>query len=134
MTAALAVLSIGPVTTGRDALLEAFDGLFQAAAARLHVDVTEAERKDAKAQFAERFGAVLELTGRFESPPLPREVVLDMEAEIARISPVELAGVVAAIPLAQRAQEMLRHVALQHAQQKMLEHLALQADTRYGGN
>jgi len=57
-----------------------------------------------------------------------------MEGQIVRISPLELAGVVAAMPLAQQAQEMLRAVAFQHAQQKMLEHLALQADTRYGGN
>lgn len=120
--------------TGRDALLDAFDRVFAAAADKLHVDVTSEERAEAKAQFAERFASVLELTGRFESPALPAEVVDQMEGQIGRISQLELAGVVAAIPLAQQAQDMLRAVAYQHAQQKMLEHLALQADTRYGGN
>lgn len=120
--------------TGREALLDAFDRVFAAAATRLDLEVTPQERAEARDQFAERFAAILDLTGRFDSPPLPAEVVQEMESQIGRISPLELAGVVAAIPLAQQAQEMLRAVALQHAQQKMLEHLALQADTRYGGN
>ena len=120
--------------TGREALLEAFDRLFSAAAGKLHVEIGPQEHADAKEQFAERFSAMLELTDRFQSPPLPAEVVAGMEAQIERISPLELAGVVAAIPLAQQAQEMMRAVAFEHAQQKMLEHLAMQADTRYGGN
>jgi hypothetical protein len=120
--------------TGRDALLDAFHRVFAAAANKLDMKLTPEERTEAKDQFAERFAAVLDLTGRFESPPLPAEVVEEMESQIGRISPLELAGVVAAMPLAQQAQEMLRAVAYQHAQQKMLEHLALQADTRYGGN
>ena len=120
--------------TGRDALLDAFDRLFAAAATKLQVDVTPQARAEAKEQFAERFAAVLDLTNAFESPPLPPEVLDEMEAQIGRISPAEVAGVVASLPLARRAQEMLRAVAYQHAQQKMLEHLAMQADTRYGGN
>jgi hypothetical protein len=120
--------------TGRDALLAAFDRLFSAAASKLNVEVTEQERADAKEQFAERFAAVLDLTNRFESPPLPAEVLDELEAQVRRILPVEIAGVVASLPLAQQAQDMLRAVAFQHAQQKMLEHLALQADTKYGGN
>jgi hypothetical protein len=120
--------------TGRDVLLQAFDRLYDAAAAKLQVAVTDAERAEAKEQFTERFAGALELCGRFESPALPPEVVSEMAAQIERFSPLELAGVLAAIPLAQRAQEMLSAVAYQHAQQKMLEHLALQADTRYGGN
>ena len=114
--------------------MDAFDRLFQAAATKLNVGVTAQERADAKEQFAERFAALLDLTKRFESPPLPPEVVDELEAQVKRISPVEIAGVVASLPLAQQAQEMLRAVAFQHAQQKMLEHLALQADTKYGGN
>jgi hypothetical protein len=122
------------MTTGRDALLEAFEGLFDAAAAKLKVEVTDEQRRDAKAEFSDRFGAVLELTNRLQVPALPSEVRDEMIAEIAQISPIEMAGVVASIPLARRAQEMLRTAALQHAQQKMLEHLAMQAESRYGGN
>jgi hypothetical protein len=120
--------------TGRDALLNAFDRLFSAAAGKLNLEVTPEQRAEAKEQFAERFAAVLDLTNRFESPPLPPEVIDELEAQVKRISPQEIAGVVASLPLAQQAQEMLRAVAFQHAQQKMLEHLALQADTKYGGN
>jgi hypothetical protein len=120
--------------TGRDVLLDAFDHLFDTAASKLHVDVTPEQRAEAKEQFAERFGSMLELTGRFESPALPGEVLDEMKSQVGRVSSVELAGLLASLPLAQQAQEMLRVVAIQHAQQKMLEHLALQADTRYGGN
>jgi hypothetical protein len=129
-----AVVRIVRGMTGREALLDAFDRLFLAAASKLQVTVTPEERAEAKAQFAERFAAMLDLTGRLESPALPAEVLDEMEGQIARLSPVELAGVLAAIPLAQQGHEMLRSVAFQHAQQKMLEHLASQADTRYGGN
>ena len=120
--------------TGRDALLDAFDRLFEVAAKKLQVEVTAEQRGDAKDEFTERFGAMLGVADRFESPALPAEILEEMEQQIARTSPIELAGVVASIPLAQRAQEMLRSAALQHAQQKMLEHLAMQADTRYGGS
>lgn len=120
--------------TGRDALLDAFEHLFGAAAKKLEVTVTPEDRVEAKEQFTDRFAGVLDLAGRFESPALPREVLDEMEGSIARISPVELAGVLATIPLARQAQEMLRAVAVEQAQQKMLEHLAMQADTRYGGN
>jgi len=120
--------------TGRDALLDAFDRLFTAASKKLNVTVSPEDRTDAREQFAERFASILDLAGKLESSPLPPEVLEEMEAQIARISPTELAGVLTAIPVAQQAQEMLRSAAIQHAQQKMLEHLALQADTRYGGN
>ena len=120
--------------TGRAALLDAFDRLFSVAATRLQVDVTPADSVHAKSQFTERFAAALDLTDRLETPGLPAEVLAEMEAQVTRLSPIELAGIVATIPLAQQAQEMLHAAAIQHAQQKMLEHLALQADTRYGGN
>jgi hypothetical protein len=120
--------------TGRDVLLQAFDRLFTAATTKLDVIVSPQEQADARERFAERVGGMLELAGHVESPPFPAELVEEMEAQITRISPTELAGVLASIPLAQQAQEMLRTAALQHAQQRMLEHLAAQADTRYGGN
>lgn len=120
--------------TGRDALLDAFDRLFSVAATRLQVTVTPAEAAHAREQFTERFAAALDLTGRLETQGLPPEVLAEMAAQVTRLSPIELAGIVAAIPLAQQAQEMLRAAAVEHAQQKMLEHLARHADTRYGGN
>src|SRR5688572_20798284 len=97
--------------TGRDAILDAFDRLFATAATKLAVEPTPEERADAKQQFSDRFAAILDLTEKFESPPIPAEVMTAMESQIADISPVELAGVLAAIPLAQQSQDMMRAVA-----------------------
>jgi hypothetical protein len=120
--------------TGRDALLQAFDRLFDAAAQKLNLTCTPEERAEAKQQFADRFASALEVAKGVEVPALPEEVVASMESAIAALSPADLAGVIATVPLAQQTQEMLRAIAFRQAEQRLLEHLAQQADTRYGGN
>jgi hypothetical protein len=120
--------------SARDAILAAFDELYDAAAARLNVSATPEERAAARSHFSERFDKALELAGTVDISELPRPVVDAMKEAIAKLSPAELAGVVASIPLAQQTQEMLRAIAMRQAEQRLLEHLALQADTRYGGN
>jgi hypothetical protein len=120
--------------TGRDAILSAFDELFDAAAAKLDVTVTTAERAEARARFADRFDKALELAGTVDTEALPRPVLDEMKAAIDGLSMAELAGVVASMPLAQQTQEMLRSIAMRQAEQRLLEHLAQQADDRYGGN
>jgi len=101
--------------TGREALLSAFDRLFDAAAKKLNVACTPEERTEAKEQFASRFDAALEVAKGVQVAALPEEVI-------------------ASIPLAQQTHEMLRAVAFRQAEQRLLEHMAGQADTRYGGN
>ncbi|HEV7731785.1 MAG TPA: hypothetical protein VGR62_06470 [Candidatus Binatia bacterium] len=118
--------------TGKDILLTAFDELFEAAITRLDATVTADERQEARAQFGRRFAGVLDVVGTLDVPELPREALDTMKGAIGELSPAELAGMVASIPLAQQTQEMLRVVAVQQAQQKMLEQLAMQADTRWG--
>jgi hypothetical protein len=120
--------------TGRDALLAAFDRLFDAAARKLNVSCTPEERAEAKEQFVARFEAALALAAKVEVPELPSGVVEAMEGAIAQLSPAELAGVIASVPLAQQTQEMLRAIAFRQAEQRLLEHYVLQADDRYGGN
>jgi hypothetical protein len=120
--------------TGREALLQAFDRLFDAAARKLQVVCTPEERAEAKEQFVRRFESALDLAHRVEVGELPSGVVEAMEAAIAQLSPAEIAGVIASVPLAQQTQEMLRAIAYRQAEQRLLEHFALQADTRYGGN
>jgi hypothetical protein len=120
--------------TGRDALLQAFDRLFDAAARKLNVVCTPEERAEAKEQFANRFETALDIAKRVEVGELPGAVLESMEEAIAQLSPAELAGVIASVPLAQQTQEMLRAIAFRQAEQRLLEHFALQADTRYGGN
>ena len=120
--------------TGRDALLQAFDRLFDAAARKLNAVCTAEERADAKEQFANRFESALAIAQKVQVPELPSAVIEGMETAIAQLSPAELAGVIASVPLAQQTQEMLRSVAFRQAEQRLLEHFALQADDRYGGN
>ncbi|HUE31127.1 MAG TPA: hypothetical protein VMR79_09630 [Verrucomicrobiae bacterium] len=120
--------------TGREALLQAFDRLFDAAAKKLSVVCTPEERAEAKEQFARRFEQALGLAQKVEVGELPSDVLTAMEAAITQLSPAELAGVIASVPLAQQTQEMLRAIAFRQAEQRLLEHFALQADERYGGN
>jgi hypothetical protein len=120
--------------TGREALLAAFDRLFEAAAKKLNIACTPQQRDDAKAEFARRFDGALDLAKRVETGPLPPAALEAMVAAIDALSPAELAGVIASVPLAQQAQDMLRSIAYRQAEQRLLEHFASQADTRYGGN
>jgi len=123
-----------PRMTGRDALLAAFDRLFDAAAGKLNLTCTPEERQDAKEQFARRFESALERAGQVTTGPLPSSTLDEMVAAIERLSAADLAGVIASVPLAQQTQEMLRTIAFREAEKRLLEHLASQADTRYGGN
>jgi hypothetical protein len=120
--------------TGREAILQAFDRLFDAAAAKLNITCTPQERAEAKEQFSQRFAQILDITSHVTVPELPEAVIAEMEAAIAALSPAELAGVIASIPLAQQTQEMLRAIAFRTAEQRLIEHFASQAETRYGGN
>ena len=120
--------------TGREALLRAFDRLFDAAAAKLKITCTPEERTEARENFVQRFGQALEKASLVEMPELPDAIVREMESAIGELSPADIAGVIASVPLAQQTQEMLRVLAFRQAEQRLLEHLAMQADTRFGGN
>jgi hypothetical protein len=120
--------------TGRDALLAAFDRLFDAAASKLNLTCTPEERQDAKEQFARRFDGALEVASHVATGPLPENTLNDMVAAIEGLSAADLAGVIASVPLAQQTQEVLRSIAFREAEKRLLEHFASQADTRFGGN
>jgi hypothetical protein len=115
-------------------LLAAFDELFDAAVTKLGAPCSDAERSDAREQFSRRFAGVLDVVQTLDVPEVPREAMDAMKEAIDELSPAQLAGMVASIPLAQQTQDMVRAVAVRQAQQKMLESLAMQADTRWGGN
>lgn len=118
--------------TGREALLLAFDELFDVALARLHATCTPAERSEARARFQEHFRSVLDLGATVEIPEIPREALAEMRAMLEGLSPAALAGVMASIPIAQQTQALVRRIARRRAEQRMLEHLVSQADTRWG--
>ncbi len=120
--------------TGREAVLQAFDRLFERAAAKLQIDCSDGQKEEAKRHFAERFSAGLEMINQITMPLLPEEVMRAMEAAIDQLSPAQVVGYLAAIPLVHQTQEMLRALADRAAHQRVLDHLIKQADERYGGN
>jgi hypothetical protein len=120
--------------TGRDALLSAFDRLFDKAAKKLSVECSEEEKEEAKRNFEERFAKLLEALKKVELQDLPEEAVAGMEDSIDRLSPGDVVALLASVPLAAQAQQMLRQLAYHAAEQRLLEHYIKSADDRYGGN
>ena len=120
--------------TGRDALLQAFDRLFDKAAKKLAVECSEAEKADAKQRFEERFSMLLEALKNLEMPELPEAAVAGMEEAIDKLSPADVVGLLATVPLVPQAQEMMRLLAYRAAEQRILEHYVATASDKYGGN
>jgi hypothetical protein len=120
--------------TGREAMLQAFDRLFERAAKKLHVECSPDEKETAKKQFEDRFAALLDGLEKVTINEVPDEVIAGMESAIDRITPTEVVGLLASIPIAHQGHEMMRQVAYRAAEQRLLDHLIGQADERYGGN
>jgi hypothetical protein len=120
--------------TGKEAILKAFDRLLDKAAIKLDVSFTENQRDEVKRNFIERFGNTLEIAETLSFPNIPEPVMQEMETAIEEISPGELAGYLAASPLAHQVQQIARQIAVQAAEQRLLEHYLSQADEQYGGN
>jgi len=120
--------------TGKEAVLLAFDRLFDKAAAKLRLECSDGEKEEAKRHFEERFSAALDIAGQILVPEIPDDVMRSMEEAIEHLSPAQVVGYLAAIPLAHQTQEMLRTIAYRAAEQRLLEHLISQADDKYGGN
>jgi hypothetical protein len=115
-------------------VLGAFDRLFDRAALKLQADVSEADKAAAKLSFAERFADALSIVAQVSTPPMGEDVLQAMEEAIDRVSPAQMAGYLAAIPLVHQTREMMRVVAYQAAEQRVLEHVIAHADDTYGGN
>jgi hypothetical protein len=78
---------------------------------------------------------ILEAAEAAQKLELPASVVGDMRQAIERLSPSDIAGLVASIPLAQRTHELLQAVAFDRARQRLLLHLTEQAEpSPYGGH
>ena len=120
--------------TGREALLQAFDRLFDKAAKKLAVECSEAEKADAKQRFADRFSMLLEALKNLELPELPDAAVVGMEEAIDKLSPADIVGLLATVPLVPQAHEMMRQLAYRAAEQRLLEHYVSTASDKYGGN
>ena len=121
--------------TGRDALLQAFDRLFDAAAKKLSVECSDSDKATAKQRFEERFSMLLDALKQLQLPDdLPEEAVQSMEQSIEKLTPADVVGLLATVPLVPQAQEMMRMLAYRAAEQRLLEHYVRTADDTYGGS
>ena len=120
--------------TGRDAVLQAFDRLFDKAAFKLRMECNDDDKEEARRYFTERFAAALDAAAQISLSGMPDQVMQGMEDAIDQLSPAQVVGHLAAIPLAHQTQEMLRVIAQRAAEQRLLEYLIGQADDTYGGN
>lgn len=120
--------------TGRDALLQAFDRLFDKAAKKLAVECTDSEKAEAKQRFEERFSMVLDALKQLDLPAVPADALASMEESIDKLSPADVVGLLATVPLVPQAQEMMRLLAYRAAEQRILEHYVSTASDKYGGN
>lgn len=118
----------------RDALLEAFDRLFAKTADKLNIPYTAEQLEEARGQFTERMGKLLEIPERLSFDLLPAGSLEQMETAIDALSPSQAIGQMATVPLIQHSQNLLQHLAYQAAEQRFVDHALGQADTTYGGN
>ena len=120
--------------TGREAMREAFARLFTKTADKLQVPYTDEELAEAGEQFEERLGRVLDVIATLPMEALPTGSLETMETAIEALTPAEVVGQMAALPLIQHTQEMLQQFARRTAEQKFIEEALEQADSSYGGN
>ena len=120
--------------TAKEAVLGAFDRLFERAATKLKISCDADDRDEAKKHFEERFESLLTALDQVSLQEIPDEVMHSLEGAIDGLQPRDVVGLLASIPLAQKGQELLRTIAYRAAEERMLAHLCAQADDRYGGN
>lgn len=120
--------------SARHAMLNAFARLFIKTANKLQIPYTQAELSAAVEHFGERMAKVLDVLAEAPDDFLPREAQELMEAAINDLSPTQVVGQIAALPLIQHSQMLLQHLARRAAEQRLLEHALAQADSTYGGN
>lgn len=120
--------------TGKDTVLHAFDRLFDRVAAKLKLEYEEDEKQEAKEVFAQRFKTAIDAADLTNLQEIPEEIMQAMEHAIDRLSPAQVAGHLASIPLAHQAQQMMQLIAHQAAERRLIEQLIDQADDTYGGN
>jgi hypothetical protein len=120
--------------TGKQAVLEAFDRLFDRALGKFNFACSPEERAEVRRSFVERYDEALQVLDKAEFPAFHEDALADMEAAIDSVSPAHVAGYLAVGPLAVRVQEFMQRIAMRAAEQRLLEHLASRADDTYGGN
>jgi len=108
--------------------------LFDRAATKLAIPDDPGAKEEARQQFVERFSSALSAADGVMLNGIPDEAMKTMEDAIEQLSPAQVAGHLASIPIAHQAQQFVRALALRTAEQRMLKHIIEQADDSYGGN
>lgn len=137
LAGACGMLSFRPMlnrTTGRAAVLNAFDRLFARAVSKLHLDCTEDDRARAREDFVARYDQALRVVDEADLPEVPELVMAHLEAAIDNLSPAAVAAHLAVVPLAVHVQECMQRIAAKAAERKVIEQLAAHADDRFGGH
>jgi hypothetical protein len=119
---------------GKEAVLSAFDRLFDRAAAKLKLECDPEEKAEARELFIQRFKPALDAAMLINLEEIPEEVMRSMEEAIDSLSPAQVAGHLASVPLAHQAQQIMQMIANRAAEQRLIEQLISQADDTYGGN
>jgi hypothetical protein len=120
--------------TGRQALIEAFNRLYERALTKLDFDCTDAEKEEAKRYFVDRYEEALRVLDAAEFPAIPEAELESMESAIDGVPPARIAGYLAAGPLGTHVQEFIRSLAVRAAEQRLIEQMVQRADDTYGGN
>jgi hypothetical protein len=120
--------------TSKQALLTAFDRLFDRATSKLDLDCSEEDRAEARQSFINRYDHTLQALDELELPAISESSIQHMEGAIDGLSPAQVAGYLVTGPLVLQVQNLIRTLAARAAEQKLLEHLVANADDAYGGN
>jgi hypothetical protein len=120
--------------TGREAVLHAFDRLFDRASEKLHLECTAEEKEEVRRHFVKRYDEALQVLDQADFPAFSDGALETMEASIDTVPMAHVAGYLAIGPLTAQVQTIMRRLALRAAEQRLLEHLVSQADDQYGGN
>lgn len=115
-------------------LLQVFDRLFDKAIAKLNLECSEDERREARENFALRFREALDVVQNAGVGDVTADAANEMESTINDLSPAHIAGYLAVGPLAVHLHKVMRSLAAKAAEQRLLDQLIEQADDRYGGN
>lgn len=120
--------------TSRQALLSAFDRLFDRAASKLDLECSEQDRDEARQSFIDRYDHTMQSLEQIELPAIADSTIERMEEAIDELSPAQVAGYIATGPLVVHVQKVIHSVAARAAEQRLIEQLVANAEDAYGGN
>lgn len=121
-------------SNSREALLTAFDRLFDRATSKLNLECSEEDKDEVRRNFVKRYDHTLDTLDQIELPAIAESTIQRMEEAIDDLSPAQVAGYLATGPLVLQVQKLVHTLAARAAEQRLIEQLVANADDSYGGN